>query len=96
MACNKAPDMQGYKGKLNMPSSHAGKKVGMTKATQGQEESMNSQERGSCKLATSGSERSLPFHLQLFTSVQSLGDREGTNALREDFGPDIIGYWIRK
>lgn len=96
MACNKAPGMQGYKGKLNVSSSHAGKKEGMTEATQGQEESMNSQKRGSCKLATSGSERSLPFHLQLFTSVQSPGDIEGTNIVREDFGPDITGYWIRK
>lgn len=60
----------------------------MTEATQGQEESMNSQERGSCKLATSGSERSLPFYLQLFASVQGPGDREGTNVVREDFGPD--------
>lgn len=78
-----------------MPSTHVGKKEDMTEATQGQEESMNSQERGSCKHANSGSERSLPFHLQLFASFQSPGDREGTNTVREDFGPDITGYWIR-
>lgn len=34
------------------------------------------------------------FHLQLLASVQSPGDREGTNADREDSGPDISSYWI--
>lgn len=78
-----------------MPSTHVGKKEDMTEATQGQEESMNSQERGSCKHTNSGSERSLSLHLQLFASFQSPGDREGTNTVREDFGPDITCYWIR-
>lgn len=96
MACNKAPGIQGYKGKLDVPSSHAGKKEGITEATEGQKENMNSQERGSSKITTSGSERSLPFHLQLFALVQSPGDREGTNGVKEDFGPDITCYWVRK
>lgn len=95
MAYNKVPGMQGYKGNLNkFKFMQARRKIWLRQHKGRKTAWIPRRGRAESLLQLTGSKRSLPFHLQLLATFQSPRDREGTNAVREDFGSDITGYWV--